>query len=109
MMVKVRINNDETESLDLYNHVKSLGGVNGEDDIDSSEDDVSNFAKAIVGNFDMSSIRDHTLKYRIVMYSAESSLRLQDAVKEHVYKKNFGDNGTLDNADFADDYEPIIF
>ena len=74
MMVKVRINNNETDSLDFYNHVKSLCGVNGEDDIDSSEDDVSNVAKAPVGNFDMSSKRDHTLKYRIVQEQKKAIL-----------------------------------
>jgi hypothetical protein len=36
-------------------------------------------------------------------------LRLQDAVKKHVYKQYFGDDGTLNGEDMAEDYDPLIF
>jgi hypothetical protein len=41
--------------------------------------------------------------------SSESSLRLQDPVKKHAYKKQCGDDGTLDNEMMADDNAPLFF
>ena len=68
-----------------------------------------------VGNFDLSNVRDSTLKYSIIqrrwnkLYLEETSLKLQDAVKKYIFKKHFGDDGTLDMNEFADDYDPLIF
>ena len=69
----------------------------------------------IVGNFDTTCVRESILKYKIVqehwkkLYSAEPSLRLQDAVKKHVYKQYFGDDGNLNGEDMTEDYDPLIF
>ena len=42
------------------------------------------------------------------IYSTES-LQLQDTVKKHVFKEYFGDDGTLDYEDFAEDYDSLLF
>jgi hypothetical protein len=39
----------------------------------------------------------------------ENSLRLQDAVKKQVFKDYFGDDGTLDNDNFAEECDPLLF
>ncbi len=49
------------------------------------------------------------LSCHIEKFSEETLLRLQDAVKKYVFKKHFGDDGTLDTNEFADDYDPLIF
>jgi hypothetical protein len=43
------------------------------------------------------------------LYSDETSLKQQDAVKMFVFKQHFGDDGILDWNDMADDYDPLIF
>jgi hypothetical protein len=60
-------------------------------------------------------MNDNVLKDAIVqkrwnkLYSEENSLRLQDAVKKSVFKKHFGDDGTLNPLDMAEDYDPLIY
>jgi hypothetical protein len=69
----------------------------------------------IVGYFYTTTVRESILKYKFAQehwkktYSAETSLRLQDAVKKHVYKQHFGDDGTLNGEDMAEDYALSIF
>jgi hypothetical protein len=94
--------------------------VTSEDDSDSnanSGDSSSNDSPAenIVGNFDMSNVRDSTMKYAIVqqrwkkLYSDETSLRLQDAVKKFVFKEHHGDDGSLDINEMDKDYDPLMY
>ena len=42
------------------------------------------------------------------LYLAENLLHLNDAVKKHVFKEYFGDDGTLDHEDFVEDYDPLL-
>jgi len=68
-----------------------------------------------VGNFDLSNVRDSTLKYSIIqrrwnkLYLEETSLKLQDVVKKYIFKKHFRDDGTLDMNEFAEEYDPLMF
>ncbi len=34
-------------------------------------------------------------------------MTLQDAVKKYIFKKHFGDDGTLDWNEMAEDYDPF--
>ena len=78
-------------------------------------DDTSDLNQNVVGDFDKTNVRDNIRKYAIVqkrwneLYSEENSLRLQDAVKKFVFKKHFGDDGTLDSLEMAEDYDPLIY
>ncbi len=105
-MVEVRINNDKTESIDYYNQVETHCESDQDDD-DSSVGEDCPVTDVLVDNFNVSSPWENILKYRIVqkrwkkLYSAENSLRLQDAVKKQVFKDYFGDDGTLDSKEFA--------
>jgi hypothetical protein len=112
MIVEVRINNDETESVYIYDQA----GTHHDSDCDDNVcKDCSVVDTSVVGNFDTSSCRENILKYRMVQerwkksYSVENSRTLQDAVKKQVFKDYFGDDGTLDNDDFVEDYDPLLF
>ena len=80
-----------------------------------SDDSAESNLSTAVGNYDLSNVRDSRLKYAIIqrrwktLYSEETSLRLQDAVKKYIFKKHFGDDGTLNTTEFADDYDPLFF
>ena len=117
MMVEVRVDNNEDETENFYD----VGDVNindscleEEESVGSDDSAESNLSTA-VGNYDLSHVRDSRLKYAIIqrrwktLYSEETSLRLQDAVKKYIFKKHFGDDGTLNTIEFADDYDPLIF
>jgi hypothetical protein len=63
MMVEVRINKDETESVDFFDQA----GTHHESDCDDNVcGDCSVVDTSVVGNFDTSSCRENILKYRIV-------------------------------------------
>ena len=89
--------------------------VSNLDEDDSSENSDCNDDEAMVGNFDTTCVRESILKYKIVqerwkkLYSAETTLRLQDAVKKNVFKQHYGDDGTLAWEEMAEDYDPLIF
>ncbi len=117
MMVEVRVDNNKDETENFYD----VGDVNindscleEEESVGSDDSAESNLSTA-VGNYDLSHVRDSRLKYAIIqrrwktLYSEETSLRLQDAVKKYIFKKHFGDDGTLNTTEFADDYDPLFF
>ena len=109
-MGEVRMKNDETESVDFYDHI-DRHTVRENDAEDSSVDEDCSIADVFVRNFDMSCSRENILKYRIVqeqwkkLYSTESSLRLHDDIKKQVFKEYFRDDGTVDHDDFVEDYD----
>ena len=104
MMVHERIRNDERESENFYDvsDVHS-NDCDSDEDNGSTDDRTSDLNQNVVGDFDKMNMRDNVWKYAIVqkrwneLYSEENSLRLQDAVKKSVFKKHFGDDGTLDS------------
>lgn len=67
------------------------------------------------GNFITSNMRDSILKYSIIqqhwnrLHSEENSLRLQDAVEKFVFKKHFGDDGTLDVGEMVYYCDPLMY
>ena len=87
--------------------------------MDSDTDDESSNGMGgnneIVGDYDISNVMDSVVKYQIVqrrwkkLYSEETSLRLQDAVKKYIFKKHYGNDGTLDWNEMAEDYDPLLF
>jgi len=116
MMVHERIGSEERESENFYD----IGDMQSNDcdsdeDNGSNDDRTSDLNQSAIGDFDKSNVRDNVLKYAIVqkrwnkLYSEENSLRLQDAVKKFVFKKHFGDDGTLDSLEMAQDYDPLIY
>ena len=116
MMVHERIGMDERDSENFYD----IGDLQLEESSCEDYDDNSDESTPVsihnaVGNFDMSNVRDSMLKYSIIqkrwknLYSEENSLRLQDAVKKFVFKKHYGDDGSLDINEMADDYDPLIY
>lgn len=116
MMVHERIRNDERESENFYDvsDVHS-NDCDSDEDNGSTDDRTSDLNQNVVGDFDKTNVRDNIRKYAIVqkrwneLYSEENSLRLQDAVKKFVFKKHFGDDGTLDSLEMAEDYDPLIY
>ena len=121
MMVEERVRNEERESENFYDLGEEQSVmVTSEDDADSSKDsgDSSTDGSLVintVGNFDMSDVRDSSVKYTIVqrrwnkLYSDETSLRLQDAVKKFVFKEHHGDDGSLDVNETDEDYDPLTY
>ena len=116
MMVHERIGNEENESETFYDIGDIQSNVCDSDDEDGSRNDRTPEANQnVFADFDMSNMNDNVLKYAIVqkrwnkLYSEENSLRLQDAVKKSVFKKHFGDDGTLNPLDMAEDYDPLIY
>lgn len=114
MMVEERIGNEERESKNFYDvGDKQSIMASSEDEANSSNegDQVDN----TLGNFDLSSVRESTMKYTIVkqcwkkLYSKETSLRLQDAVKNFVFKKHNGDDGSLDIHEKDEEYDPLTY
>jgi hypothetical protein len=116
MMVHEQIGMDERDSENFYD----IGDFQLEESSCEDYDDHSDESTPVsihnaVGNFDMSNVRDSMLKYSIIqkrwknLYSEENSLRLQDAVKKFVFKKHYGDDGSLDINEMADDYDPLIY
>ncbi len=94
MMVEERVRNEERESDNFYDigdEQSVMASI--EDDANNSEDSADGSPVVnTVGSFDLSNVRDSTMKYTIVqqrwkkLYSDETSLRLQDAVKKFVFK-----------------------
>ena len=116
MMVYERIGNEENKSETFYDIGDIQSNVCDSDDEDGSRNDRTPEANQnVFADFDMSNMNDNVLKYAIVqkrwnkLYSEENSLRLQDAVKKSVFKKHFGDDGTLNPLDMAEDYDPLIY
>lgn len=116
MMVHERIGMDERDSENFYDIGDlQLEELSSEDYDDNSDESTPVSIHNAVGNFDMSNVRDSMLKYSIIqkrwknLYSEENSLRLQDAVKKFVFKKHYGDDGSLDINEMADDYDPLIY
>ena len=121
MMVEERVHNEERESENFYDIGDDQSSIiTSEDDSDSTENShdssVNDSPDAnIVGNFDLSNVRDSSMKYAIVqqrwkkLYSDETSLRLQDAVKKYVFKEHHGDDGTLDINEMHEDYDPLMY
>ena len=115
MMVEERMSKDELESDGFYEVSQMTSDTNSHDDDNASENMDSGGDVNVVGNFDITYVRENILKYKIIqerrkkLYSAETLLRLQDAVKKHVFKKHFGDDGTLTWDETAEDYDPLIF
>lgn len=114
MMVAKRIGNDEIETHFLWSCTYAESANNQDkSDANSSDEDYYNESSdndsddATVGTFEITSDRESILKYKIVqerwkkLYSFETSLRLQDALKNHVFKKHFGDDGTLSCKEMA--------
>jgi hypothetical protein len=121
MMVEERVRNEERESENFYDVGEEQSVlVSSDDEADSSRDsgDSSTDGSLVintVGNFDMTDVRDSSVKYTIVqrrwnkLYSDETSLRLQDAVKKFVFKEHHGDDGTLDINEMDEDYDPLTY
>jgi len=103
------------ENDSFYKVLHQATDADGLDNDDSSEDMNGFGDNTIVGYFYTTTVRESILKYKFAQehwkktYSAETSLRLQDAVKKHVYKQHFGDDGTLNGEDMAEDYALSIF
>jgi len=115
MMVEVRVDNDEVDNENFYDIGDCHFHQTCLEDESGSEDSFESNVSMAVGNFDLSHVRDSTLKYSIIqrhwnkLYLEETSLKLQNAVKKYIFKKHFGDDGTLDMNEFAEDYDPLIF
>ena len=121
MMVEEHVHNEERESENFYDVGDDQSAiVTSEDDSDSSENSHNSSvndspATNIVGNYDLSNVRESSMKYAIVqqrwkkLYSDETSLRLQDAVKKYVFKEHHGDDGTLDINEMHEDYDPLMY
>ena len=115
MMVEERTSKDEMESDSFYEVSQMTSDTNSHDNDNASENMDGGGDVNVVVNFDITYVRENILKYKIIqerwkkLYSAETSLRLQDAVKKHVFKKHFGDDGTLTWDEMAEDYDPLIF
>jgi hypothetical protein len=119
MMVEERMSKHEMESDCFYEVSHMPSYANSHDINNASEnmdgDDDGDGDVTVVGNFDTNFVRENILTYKIVqerwkkLYCAETSLRLQDAVKKHAFKKHFGDDGTLTWDDMTEDYDPLLF
>ena len=116
MMVKVRVSNEEMGNESFYDigdcHFEQ---TSLEEEVVGSEGSVESSVNMAVGQFDMSNVCDSIMKYSIIqrrwnkLYSEETSLKLQDAVKKYIFKTHFGDDGTLDMNEFTEDYDPLTF
>jgi len=65
MMVELRMKNDETESVDFYDHIDTHT-VNENDAEVSSVDEDCIGVDVFVGNFNVSISKENILKYRII-------------------------------------------
>jgi hypothetical protein len=103
MMVDVRTDDMEMESDHYYKVPQEVDDVimatDHEISVKESPGDCEP-TETVFGPFNLSDSCDNQLKYNIIqqrckkLYSASSSINLQDAVKKHVFKKYFGDDGT---------------
>ena len=115
-MVKVRVCNEEVDNESFYDigdcHFER---TSLEEELVGSEGSVESSVNMAVGQFDMSNVCNSIMKYSIIqrrwnkLYSEETSLKLQDAVKKYIFKTHFGDDGTLDMNEFTEDYDPLTF
>ena len=105
MMVHERIAFDERESESFYDigdEQLDVSITEHDNDDENSEEGSSVSVQNVVGNFDMSNVKDSTMKYKFIqkrwkkLYSEENSLRLHDAVKKYVFKKHCSNDGSLD-------------
>jgi hypothetical protein len=110
MMVEARCENGEEESESNYEYSDSI------DDTANNANENTNAGniQQVPLSYDSNNGRDNVDKYAMAhrrweyLYSAEGAIKLHDAVKRHVYKAKFGDDGTLDApAIFYDGYDPL--
>ena len=109
MMVEVRIENGEIESEDYYevNIPASIDdGTEHECDADTEE---------ILAGYETVHPVDSRQKYDMIkkrwesLYDQSNAVCLQDAVKKHLYTKEFGDDRTLDMETMSEDFDPLNF
>ena len=94
MIGEERVRNDQMDNENFYDIGDGpFKQSSSNEDSVSSQSSIANSEITAGRNFDLSNLRDSTLKYLIIqrrwnkLYLDETSLRLQDAVKKHAFKK----------------------
>jgi hypothetical protein len=108
MMVEARVENDEEESVYLYNTLLATEGqAAGGDTLDDSEGIDAIMTEAQNDVFDRDYKHQLVMKRWASLYDRDGAHRLKQAMMRHLYREKHGDEALETAYQFCDEYNPV--